>query len=57
MTEMTYAEAARLGLKEEMERDPSVWARHRERGWKQKQPVHTNRRLLEVTRKDMARMH
>jgi pyruvate dehydrogenase E1 component beta subunit len=26
MTEMTYAQAARLGLKEEMERDPTVWA-------------------------------
>jgi pyruvate/2-oxoglutarate/acetoin dehydrogenase E1 component len=26
MTEMTYAQAARLGLKEEMERDPKVWA-------------------------------
>ncbi|MDH3739562.1 MAG: alpha-ketoacid dehydrogenase subunit beta [Alphaproteobacteria bacterium] len=26
MTELTYAQAARLGLKEEMERDPSVWA-------------------------------
>ena len=26
MTEMTYAEAARLGLKEEMERDPTLWA-------------------------------
>jgi len=26
MTEMTYAQAARLGLKEELERDPTVWA-------------------------------
>ena len=26
MTEMTYAQAARLGLKEELERDPKVWA-------------------------------
>ncbi len=26
MTEMTYAQAARLGLKEEMERDPTIWA-------------------------------
>ena len=26
MTEMTYAQAARLGLREEMARDPKVWA-------------------------------
>lgn len=26
MTEMTYAEAGRLGLREEMRRDPTVWA-------------------------------
>ena len=26
MTEMTYAQAARLGLQEEMARDPKVWA-------------------------------
>ena len=26
MSEMTYAQAARLGLQEEMRRDPTVWA-------------------------------